>query len=137
MAALREKLLTAAPDLVKGEWSSVNVKDAEGLSGDVVWSDSRQEGYMRFRGMPVNDPLKESYQLWIFDETQDERTPIDGGVFNVTSEGEVIVPINAKLNPKNPAAFAVTIERPGGVVVSKRERIAALAKVETPADPSA
>jgi hypothetical protein len=30
-----------------------------------------------------------------------------------------------------PALFAVTVERPGGVVVSSRERIALLAKPET------
>jgi anti-sigma-K factor RskA len=86
---------------------------------------------MRFTDLPKNDSSKETYQLWIFDEAQDEKTPIDGGTFDVTADGEVIVPINAKLVPRNTKAFAVTIERPGGVVVSKREKIVALAKRET------
>jgi hypothetical protein len=50
-------------------------------------------------------------------------------VFDVTSGGEVIVPIHAKLKVTKPTLFAVTVEKPGGVVVSKRERIVVLAKV--------
>jgi hypothetical protein len=44
---------------------------------------------------------------------------IDGGVFDAPSTGEVVVPITARLR----ALFAVTVERPGGVVVSRREHI--------------
>ena len=36
----------------------------------------------------------------------------------------------SKLKALGPELFAITIEKPGGVVVSKREKIAALAKVE-------
>ena len=99
-------------------------------SGDVVWSDERQSGYLRLVGLRKNDPERETYQLWIFDETQDPKTPIDGGVFNVNDEGEVIIPINAKLTPRNPKMFAITIEKPGGVVVSKREKVAAIGKTQ-------
>jgi anti-sigma-K factor RskA len=95
----------------------------------VVWSDEKQAGYMRFRGLPANDPTKQTYQLWIFDETQDPKTPIDGGTFDVNADGEVIIPINAKLKARKPAMFAVTVEKPGGVVVSDRKNIVALAKV--------
>ena len=84
---------------------------------------------MRFKGLPVNDKTKESYQLWIFDETQDEKTPIDGGIFDVNSNGELIVPVTAKLNVRKPKLFAVTVEKAGGVVVSKREKIPVLAKL--------
>jgi anti-sigma-K factor RskA len=86
---------------------------------------------MRFRGLPANDPKRETYQLWIFDETQDEKTPIDGGTFNVNDNGEVVIPIDARLAARNPKMFAVTVEKPGGVVVSKREKIVAIAKTET------
>lgn len=129
LAELRAQLVATASDVVRGEWGPANVDEIKEIAGDVVWSDTRQEGYMTFRGLPANDPEKEVYQLWIFDETQDEKTPIDGGVFDVTADGEVVVPIDAKLKARNPAAFAVTIEKPGGVVVSSREKIAALAKV--------
>jgi anti-sigma-K factor RskA len=63
------------------------------------------------------------YQLWIFDRQRDQAYPVDGGVFDVTSTGEVIVPIAAKLRVGDAALFAVTVERPGGVVVSRREHI--------------
>jgi anti-sigma-K factor RskA len=104
------------------------MKEYQHVGGDIVWSDSEQTGYMRFRNLPVNDKSKETYQLWIFDETQEEKTPIDGGTFDVDQNGEVVIPINARLKAKNPKAFAVTVEKPGGVVVSKRERIAAIGK---------
>jgi len=130
-AERREEMLRSAANMVKGEWAPGNVKEIKTISGDVVWSDEMQAGYMRFRGLPANDPHNETYQLWIFDKTQDKATPIDGGTFNVPADGEVVVPIQAKLRPQGAQMFAITIEKPGGVVVSKREKIAALAKVET------
>ncbi|MEP7147761.1 MAG: anti-sigma factor [Acidobacteriota bacterium] len=127
---MRQRLIDSAPDLARADWGAGNVKELT-PSGDIVWSDAKQAGYMRLSGLPVNDPNKETYQLWIFDETQDDKTPIDGGTFTVNSVGEVIIPINAKLPPKNTKMYAITVEIPGGVVVSKREKIVALAKRET------
>ena len=72
---------------------------------------------MRLVGMPVNDPKVRQYQLWIVDPDRDAR-PVDGGVFDVTDAGEVIIPIDAKLAVSDPAAFAITVEKPGGVVKS-------------------
>ena len=126
-AALRERLLASADDVTRAEWAAGNVDTIKEISGDVVWSDQLQEGYMRFRGLPPNDASKEQYQLWIFDETQPAETPIDGGTFDVSTDGEVIIPIDARLKARNPALFAVTIEKPGGVVVSDRKRLAARA----------
>lgn len=132
-AEAREEMLRSATGMVKATWAAGNVKDIKQISGDIVWSDAKQMGFMRFRGLPVNDPSKETYQLWIFDKTQDKATPIDGGTFDVNSDGEVVIPINAKLKASGPEMFAITMEKPGGVVVSKREKIAAIAKVETQA----
>jgi anti-sigma-K factor RskA len=129
-AELRQQLIETAPDLARGNWGAGNLKEVT-PSGDIVWSDAKQAGYMRLTGLPVNDPNKETYQLWIFDETQDEKTPIDGGTFNVNESGEVIVPIDAKLRARGTKLYAITVEKPGGVVVSKREKIIALAKRET------
>jgi anti-sigma-K factor RskA len=128
---LRQRLIDTDKNVIKLDWAKGNVKDLAEVSGDLVWSDTKQAGYMRFKGLPINDKLKETYQLWIFDETQDEKTPIDGGVFDVNSDGETIVPITAKLKVKNPKLFAVTVEKPGGTVVSKREKIPVLAKIST------
>ena len=130
IAEKRQALLASAgPDVVRTEWTSPQKQ--EDLAGDVVWSDSKQEGYMTFRNLPVNDTSKETYQLWIFDENQDEATPVDGGVFDVSKDGEAVIPITAKISVKGPKAFAVTVEKPGGVVVSKREKIVALAQVNS------
>jgi anti-sigma-K factor RskA len=104
-------------------WTATPDPAATGATGDVVWSQARQAGYMRFVGLAPNDPREYQYQLWIFDKDRDQAFPVDGGVFDVTSTGEVIVPIAAKLHVGEATLFAVTIERPGGVVVSKRERI--------------
>jgi hypothetical protein len=123
----RESLLAAAPEMMRLTWDSPD-KDVT-VSGDVVWNEEKQEGYMKFSGLPVNDRDKEAYQLWIFDEAQSDETPVDGGVFDITKEGEVIVPIDAKIAVTGAKMFAVTVERPGGVVVSKREKIVALAKL--------
>ncbi len=120
------QFVASAKDAVKTRWSSP-AEDGS-VSGEVVWSDSEQKGYMTFKGLDVNDASKETYQLWIFDETQDEKTPIDGGVFDVGENGEVVIPIDAKLKVSDPKMFAITVEKPGGVVVSKREKIVAIAK---------
>lgn len=121
--------LLAAAGVVKT--TLTNPKNPSEVLGDIVWSDSEQKGFVRLRGVPVNDKAKEQYQLWIFASNQDQKTPIDGGVFDVNENGEVIIPINAKIKVQKPTLFAVTAEKPGGVVVSKQEKVMALAKVET------
>lgn len=129
-AQLRQQLIDTAPDLAKGSWGAGNMKELA-PAGDVVWSDARQAGYMRLSGLPKNDPSKETYQLWIIAENQNPKTPVDGGTFDINSDGEVIIPIDAKVKALNPAAFAITIEKPGGVPVSTQAKVPALAKRET------
>lgn len=123
----RAELIATAPDAKVIAWTPTADQAGAGASGDVVWSDAKQTGYMRFRGLAQNNPEVTQYQLWIFDPAQDQRYPVDGGVFDVSKGGEVIVPIHAKLHVESPTLFAVTVERSGGVVVSKRERIVATA----------
>lgn len=108
--------------------------NAPTLQGEVVWNQSEQRGFLRLKGVTNNDPTKEQYQIWIFDGGRDADFPVDGGVFDVASQevdpqGELVVPIRAKLEVRQPAAFAFTVERPGGVVVTKRDRVVGLAKV--------
>jgi anti-sigma-K factor RskA len=129
---MREMLMKTAPDVEVASWAPVpKMEGFQQVAGDVVWSDQKQAGYMRLTGFPANDASRETYQLWIFEENQGDKTPIDGGTFDVSSSGEVIVPITARLKAKNPKMFAVTVEKPGGVVVSDRKKIAAIAKIET------
>ncbi len=128
-ATRRELLVASAPDLVRAEWVASADPLASGVRGDVVWSSARQEGYMRFRDIAPNDPQRNQYQLWIFDQTRDEweARPVDGGVFDIGRGAEVVVPIDAKLEVRQAALFAVTLEPPGGVVVSRREHLLATA----------
>lgn len=123
-ADARARLLADAKDVVTTPWASTKDGAGQGETGDVVWSPSRQEGYMTFKAVATNDPRSTQYQLWIFDAARDERYPVDGGVFDVdASKGTVTIPISAKVGVSNPKLFAVTVEKPGGVVVSQRERI--------------
>lgn len=124
----RERLV-AQGDSLSLPWSTTDDPAAGGVTGDVVWDQANQEGYMRFVGLPANDPSVSQYQLWIFDGERDDRYPVDGGVFDVSDSGETVVAIDPRLRIESPALFAITIERPGGVVVSSRERLVVLAQV--------
>jgi hypothetical protein len=128
-AELREKLL-AAEGTSRAEWSATKDPLGKAATGEVVWNKELQKGTMRFKGLAKNDPTRAQYQLWIFDKSRDDKYPVDGGVFDVDSEtGDVVVPIRATLAVNSPTLFAVTLEKPGGVVVSKRERIVVTAKM--------
>jgi anti-sigma-K factor RskA len=127
VADVREGLVNRNADLLS--WTATEDPSAETASGDVVWSDLEQAGVMRITGLEANDPTVSQYQLWIFDEARDERFPVDGGVFDIPGEGgDVLVPIRAAVPVTKATLFAVTVERPGGVVVSDRERIVLVAQ---------
>ena len=140
LATLRSELLAEDPKAVTVAWKKAgddpaivagqaDVETVGGL-GDVVWSPARQQGTMRFRGLAANDPTVAQYQLWIFDAERDEAYPVDGGVFDVTSAaGDVFVRIDPRLRVSRVTAFAITVEQPGGVVVSSRKRLPLLAAV--------
>ena len=146
LAELRGKLLAEDPEAVTVAWKkagddpaivageadleSVGGLESVGALGDVVWSSARQQGYMRFRGLAANDPTMAQYQLWIFDADRDEAYPVDGGVFDVPAAGgDVVVRIDPRLRVSRATAFAITVEKPGGVVVSSRKRLPLLAAV--------
>jgi hypothetical protein len=122
-----EQLLASSDVIVKANLA--NPKNPNEVVGDVVWSDAQQKGFVRLRGIPVNDKSKEQYQLWIVAANQNAKTPVDGGVFDVNANGEVIIPIDAKVKVEKPAAFAITAEKPGGVVVSEQGKVMAIGKV--------
>lgn len=129
-ALRRDRLVAEAADAATLDWTPLTHESAQGLAGRVTWSDARNEGYMTFRGLAPNDPKVTQYQLWIFRGTDlgAEPHPIDGGVFDVPASGEVVVPIDAKLAVGRAATFVVTVEPPGGVVVSDRSKLVALAQ---------
>ena len=128
-AERRAALIAGRSGLVRWDFSATQDPSAHGASGDVVWDPVTQQGYLRLVGLDANDVRESEYQLWIFDSERDDRYPVDGGVFDIPAgRAEVVIPIVARLHVGKPALFAVTVEKPGGVVVSGRERIAVLAK---------
>ena len=132
-------------DVIRAGWAGISAIGAEnhpldgGVTGEVVWSDDLDQGFMTISGIEANDPTEYQYQLWIFDAERPTgdlprfaadsisplltQRPVDGGVFDVSvsDSGEFVVPIDAKLPVGKAAIFAVTKERPGGVVVSDRD----------------
>jgi hypothetical protein len=114
----------------KLEWSFVAKPDklvGAGAGGTIVWSSELQQGVLSLRGLAANDPNVEQYQLFIVDRKR-EGPPVDGGVFNVPAgQDELQLAVDAKLLIGDPAAFVITVERPGGVVVSRQERVAMVA----------
>ena len=122
-----DSLIQDKPDTQRLEFASASDPYA-GLSGEVIWNDEKQEGYMSLENLAVNDPTINQYQLWIVDPERDEL-PVDGGVFDITQkDGKSIIPIRNALAINKPVAFVITLEQPGGVVKSKQEIVVALAK---------
>lgn len=122
----RTQFIEKIDDVVRSPWKGQSDLVAA-VTGDAVWSDREQHGYLHFHGMRVNDPTIEQYQLWIIDDRQ--AHPVDGGVFDIDSEGDIVIPIDAKIKVGQPKVFAVTIEKPGGVVISDKKRLILLAEV--------
>lgn len=123
-----QRLRAEARDLIERKFAGLG--DYGQAGGSVIWSDSRQQGYMILDGIPANDPRQAQYQLWIVDPARDADAPVDGGVFDIPRDGSpVVIPITAKLPLSKPQAFVITLEQPGGVVKSKQETVVALAKL--------
>lgn len=120
-----KKFLGSTPeDLLTLSWTPVDNKN---VTGEVFWSDQRQEGFMTFNGLEINDPRQKQYQVWIYDTDAQEQRPVNGGVFDVSKTGRYIVPI-APLSPvKKAVQFAITAEQPGGVEVSDRNHVPTVA----------
>jgi Anti-sigma-K factor rskA len=126
-AAEERAALLAKADSLKIPFGATKDPAAAGVTGDVVWDPVTQRGFLRFVGLAPNDPAVHQYQLWIFDGGRDQRYPVDGGVFDIPANAaEVVVPIHAALPVLSAKAFAVTVEKPGGVVVSGREHVVVL-----------
>lgn len=119
-AEARQTLLARA-DTKKADWGPWDNPMVPGVTGDVVWNEATQSGYMRFKGLPTNDASK-AYQLWIVDERgMDQR--ISGAIFTSPGAGqEVVVPITPQIHTRNVGAFAVTVEDAGGTWVSDMKR---------------
>lgn len=140
LADLRREV-DASADLRRAPWGDWDNPEVKGVTGEIVWSQSLQKGYMVFKGLPANDPTKEQYQLWIVDDRGIEHR-VSGGIFNASADttgwrGEVrtqrvgddlIVEVEPRIFVRTPTLFALTIEEPGGTWLSTMKRRVVAAK---------
>jgi len=119
--------MLASADAVKVTLGATKDPAASGVTGDAVWDPQSQTGFLHFVGLASNDPRVRQYQIWVFDGNRDKRYPVDGGVFDVPAGvSEVVIPIHTSLSIGQAKAFAVTVEKAGGVVVSGLGHVVAL-----------
>ena len=128
-AASRDALLAQGALRVSWQpWSDdTSSSETDKATGEVIWSDDLQSGVMVFRDLPRLDGSV--YQLWIVDAERGFEQRISGGIFN-GGPGEIAVPIEPRLAVNRAAAFAITIEKPGGTWVSDMDRKALIATVQ-------
>ena len=123
-AMQRDEMLAVVGDALRLDCAAA-VADEAKTSGDVVWSGSRQRGFLRIVGLAPNEPAESQYQIWIVDGGR----PVPGGVFDVGREaGEVIVPILPQAFVQGPTTFVVTAEKPGGAEEYSEARSRVLAR---------
>jgi len=125
--------LRARPDAVHADWSDWDHPEISGVTGEVVWSEKEQRGYMKLKGLPLNNSAAQQYQLWIIDrrglaDASGQSARVSGGIFDAT-ESELIIPITPAIPIRGAAAFAITIEEPGGTWVSTMKRRVCIASL--------
>ncbi len=124
--AVKPGVISAASDAFTAQWADWDNPEVSGVVGNVTWSDSLQRGVMTFKGLPRNDSTKTQYQLWIIDERGLSQR-ISGAIFDSTGD-ETKVEVRPSIAVRNAAAFALTIEGPGGTWVSDMTRRVVIAK---------
>ncbi len=71
-----------------------------------------QQGVLKVSNIPANAQDRD-YQLWIVDPGKAQ--PVDGGTFHIDKAGSSDIPFQAKAHVRAADAFAVSLERKGGV----------------------
>lgn len=128
LALLRERV----PDTRVASWGDWALEGqppkVAGVAGEIVWSDEKQAGVMRFDGLPPCQ-AGQRYQLWIVDAQRGFEQRISGAIFD-GGPGEVYVPVKPEIPVHEAAAFAVTIEEEAGTWVSDMSRRVVIAMVK-------
>jgi len=104
--------------------------DAGEVAAEFVWEPGAQAGFLRVSGLAATTDKDRTYQAWVFDQGREEPYPVDAGTFDIPHDGGTwIIPVSARLPVLRPKAFAVTVERAGGTVVSAPERVLLVGQV--------
>ena len=86
-----------------------NTKEAQVIA---VWDPEQQGGLLTMEKLPAIAD-NQDYQIWIVDPAY--TNPVNGGVFHVSADGRVVLPFKPDQPVKQAAAFAISLERRGGV----------------------
>lgn len=78
----------------------------------IVWDAEKQEGVLRVNDVPETARDRD-YQLWVVDPQY--KQPVDAGVFRVDPSGTTRITFKPKSKVQSAQAFAVSLERKGGV----------------------
>jgi anti-sigma-K factor RskA len=115
ISQLREQLLESTPDVLLLQLVSENDGAGES-SGDIVWSNGRQIGYLRLKRPAGDNPAQHhQYQVWIVGSDMSGKEIINGGIFAVNrTTGDLILPIQADQFVQQPKMFLVSVEPLGG-----------------------
>ena len=89
-----------------------NTKEAQVIA---VWDPEQQLGLLTMEKLPAIADTQD-YQIWIVDPAY--PNPVDGGVFHVSQSGRVILPFKPAQPVTQAAAFAISLEKKGGVPVA-------------------
>lgn len=88
----------------------------------VYWNAENKEAYIHVLNLPTPEQGKQ-YQLWALAGGK----PVDAGVFNVSSDGEIIMQRVKNINDAQ--AFAVTLEKVGGSPSPTMDKMYLLANI--------
>ena len=95
---------------------SSKLENAPNANAVVVWDEKKQRGVLKVTQLPRNTADRD-YQLWLVDPRY--KDPVDGGVFHVANDGTLSVPFHPASPVRGAEAFAISLERKGGVTKAK------------------
>ncbi len=109
LAALQRRSMVAETQIAM---LSSKLENAPRAYAVVVWDVEKQEGVLKVVDVPKN-ATDHDYQLWVVDP--EYKQPVSGAVFAVESDGTTKIAFKPEARVSSAKAFAVTLERKGGV----------------------
>lgn len=88
----------------------------KGTRAVVVWDPTNSQGQIQLANLPQLDAEKD-YQLWIVDPAQ--KNPVSAGLIHRAADGSAKVPFQPVQVISKAAAFAISVEKAGGVPVGE------------------